>query len=74
VEINLHFVLHVGRVIKPFSHQQASLPWSKAFDPDIIKQEPEKVNRGFSFAKNTISLKKSVEKKPKSDYTDRVIL
>ena len=37
VEINLHSVLHVGRVKKPFSHLQASLPWKKAFYPDIIK-------------------------------------
>ena len=30
------FARHVGRVIKPYAHRQASLPWEKAFDPDII--------------------------------------
>ena len=29
-------VLHVGWVIKSFLHRQASLPWSRTFDPDII--------------------------------------
>ena len=42
VGIKSHFVLHAGRVIKPFSHLQASLRWKKAFDPDIISMEVAK--------------------------------
>ena len=30
-----HFVPHAGRVIKAFSHLQASLQREKPFDPDI---------------------------------------
>ena len=30
-----HFMLILGRAIKPFPHWQASLPWSHAFDPFV---------------------------------------
>ncbi|MCR4656117.1 MAG: hypothetical protein K5770_07820, partial [Lachnospiraceae bacterium] len=40
-----HFLLILWRVIKPFTHWQASLPWVQAFDPDIIKYKHTAVKK-----------------------------